>query len=256
MKKIKIINSFKLQNKFDLIFFAAGYASPMKFTQESEETILTHSIGLVNSSKQLKKNGTLIYLSSSEIYNGEKNHFSEHYSGNINYDNARAPYINGKKFGETYCKILNGKGFNVKILRISLTYGPGAKTQDTRVINELIMKAIKYKKINLIDNGSDKRKYLYINDCMEIMLKITKKSKFTTYNITGNSKTSILNLAQKISKKMKVKYTIPKEEKRLKDAPKIVNIDNSRVKNEFKKNKYYSMSYGLNTTISWYKTLL
>ena len=100
--QIDITKNFKLNEKFDLIIFSAGYSSPSKFMKEGEKTILTHSVGLKNISSYLTKKGKLVYFSSSEIYNGLKNNFNKNYTGNVNYDNARAPYIIGKKFGETF----------------------------------------------------------------------------------------------------------------------------------------------------------
>lgn len=254
-KKENIINSIKTNKSFDLIFFAAGYSSPNKFTNSPEVTLLIHSLGLVNIASKLTNKGTLVYLSSSEVYNGLNHSFTENLSGNTNYNNKRAPYINGKKFGETYCQTLKEKGFNVKILRISLTYGPGTKINDSRVINEMIIKGIKDKNIRLIDKGKDIRKYLYISDCIEIIFKIVNKSKFNIYNVSGKSKTTIINLAKLISKKLQVKVTIPKIEKRLKDAPKKVNINNKRILTELDKKKFYNISQGLNKTIQWYKIL-
>ena len=171
-KKNIIESNFKLSNKYDLIFFVAGYSAPKKFTDNSKETLLVHSLGLVNVSRYLKSKGNLMYLSSSEIYNGLTKNFTENFSGNINFDDVRAPYINGKKFGETYCHLLSKKGFKIKIVRVSLTYGPGAKKTDSRVINEIILKSIKNNKIKLLDNGSSIRKYIYIDDCLEIIFRM------------------------------------------------------------------------------------
>ena len=66
---------------------------------------LAEKHGLKNISSYLSKKGKLVYFSSSEVYNGLKNNFNENYTGNVNYDNPRAPYIVGKKFGETFCNL-------------------------------------------------------------------------------------------------------------------------------------------------------
>ena len=204
--KIKFIKKditdkkFSLNLMYDLIFFSAGYASPKIFVKKNKETLLVHSLGLMNVSKYLIKKGLLIYFSSSEIYNGLNKNFVEKRSGNTNFDDIRAPYINGKKFGETYCHILNQMGYNIKILRISLTYGPGASLNDNRVLNEMIINGLKTKKIQLLDQGKSVRKYLYINDCIELIFNISKKSNKIIYNISGNSKLTIRDLANEIKK--------------------------------------------------------
>ena len=53
--QIDITKNFKLNEKFDLIIFSAGYSSPSKFMKEGEKTILTHSVGLKNISSYLTK---------------------------------------------------------------------------------------------------------------------------------------------------------------------------------------------------------
>ena len=82
------------------------------------------------------------------------------YTGNVNYDNARAPYIIGKKFGETFCNLKKKTGNSILILRLCLAYGPGTNLNDKRVLNELIIKSLKFKKIKLLDDGKAIRNYI------------------------------------------------------------------------------------------------
>ncbi len=252
IKKDITNNKFRLNLMFDLIFFSAGYASPKIFVKKSKETLLVHSLGLINISKYLIKKGLLIYFSSSEIYNGLNKDFVENRSGNTNFDDVRAPYINGKKFGETYCHILNQMGYNIKILRISLTYGPGASLNDNRVLNEMIISALKTKKVKLLDQGKSIRKYLYINDCIELIFNILNKSNMVIYNISGNSKLTIRDLAKIICKKTNSKLSFIKNYKTLKGAPNVVNVNNNRIHKEFKKLKYINILNGVDKTIKWY----
>ena len=256
--KIKFIKKditdkkFSLNLMYDLIFFSAGYASPKIFVKKNKETLLVHSLGLMNISKYLIKKGLLIYFSSSEIYNGLNKNFVENRSGNTNFDDIRAPYINGKKFGETYCHILNQMGYNIKILRISLTYGPGASLNDNRVLNEMIINGLKTKKIQLLDQGKSVRKYLYINDCIELIFNISKKSNKIIYNISGNSKLTIRDLAKIICKKTNSKLSFKKNNTAIKGAPNIVNVNNDRICKEFKKLEYINILNGIDKTIKWY----
>ena len=253
--KKDITNDFQLKNTYDLIIFAAGYSSPSKFMAKSEKTILTHSVGLNNISKYLKKNGKLVYFSSSEIYNGLKKNFNEFNSGNVNYDNPRAPYIIGKKFGESYCNLKEKLGHSILILRLCLAYGPGTNLEDARVLNELITKSLKHKKIKLLDKGIAVRNYIYINDMLFYFFSLINKSKYNLYNLTGNSVTTIFNLANIISKINNTKLIKSNNKNGIPGAVKYINISSKRLNAEYKK-KHIKLEEGLRITNNWYKLLL
>ena len=248
------ITKHKINQKYDLIFFCAGYSSPQSFIND-KSTLLIPSIGLNNAYKSLKKKGKLIYFSSSEIYNGLKSNFLETNSGNINYDHARASYINGKKFGETlsYNKIQNG--YSVLILRLSLAYGPGPGLKDKRVLNDFILKALKTKKIKMLDSGHSIRKYIFIGDVMIYIFKLLEKDLNGTFNLSGRSTTSIFSLAKIISKKVNASFILPKKNNSVPGAPKSVNISVKKLNNVYKF-KLINLINGLDKTIKWYKFLL
>ena len=247
------ITKEKFSKKYDLIFFCAGYSSPNTFTQD-KNTLLIPSIGLNNAFKNLKKKGKLIYFSSSEIYNGLESNFNENNSGNTNFDDARASYINGKKFGETLSFNKIKDGYSVLILRLSLAYGPGTDLNDERVLNDFILKALTKNKIKLLDQGHNIRKYIFISDVIIYLFKFIFKNKIGAFNISGKSKTSILNLAKMISKKTNVNLILPKKNHSLPGAPKSVNISIKKLDKVYKLN-LLNFKSGLNKTIKWYKFL-
>ena len=248
------ITKKKLNQKYDLIIFCAGYSSPHTFIRD-KSTLLISSIGLNNTFQNLKKNGKLIYFSSSEIYNGLDSNFTENNSGSINFDDARAAYINGKKFGETlsYSKIK--EGYSVLILRLSLAYGPGAGLDDKRVLNDFILKALKDDKIKMLDQGHNSRKYIFISDVIIYLFKLISKNKIGAFNIAGKSKTSILNLAKMISKTTNANLILPKKNQSIPGAPKNVNISIKKLNKVYKLN-LLNLKDGLLKTIKWYKFLL
>ena len=248
------ITKNKLKQKFDLIFFCAGYSSPSSFIKD-KSTLFVSSYGLNNAFHSLKKKGKLVFFSSSEIYNGLEKNFNETQSGNTNFDNERAAYINGKKFGETLSYNMIKYGKSVLILRLSLAYGGGPKKNDRRVLNDFILKALKNNKIRMIDRGQSLRKYIFIGDVMIYMFKLLEKNKVGTYNISGESKTTILNLAKIISQLTNTDLFYPKRNKSMPGAPKVVNISFEKIKKVYNF-RLVSLSEGLKRTIKWYKLLL
>ncbi len=248
------ITKKKIIQKFDLVFFCAGYSSPASFTKD-KNTLFISSYGLNNAFFSLKKKGKLVFFSSSEIYNGLKKNFNETQSGNTNYDDKRATYINGKKFGETLSHSKINEGNSVLILRLSLAYGAGPKVSDTRVLNDFILKALKDKKISMLDKGHSLRKYIFIGDVMIYMFKLLAQNKIGTYNICGKSKTTILNLAKIISKQTNTVLTFPNKDNSMPGAPKIVNISFEKIKKVYNF-RLVSLRDGIKQTIKWYRLLL
>ena len=257
-KKISFFNvditKKKLHQKYDLIIFCAGYSSPHTFTRD-KNTLLIPSVGLNNTFQNLKKNGKLIYFSSSEVYNGLESNFTEKKSGDTNFDDARATYINGKKFGETLSYNKIKEGYSVLILRLSLAYGPGAGVDDKRVLNDFILKALKNNKIKMLDQGYNIRKYIFISDVIIYLFKLISKNKIGAFNISGKSKTSILDLAKMISKRTNANLILPKKNQPVPGAPKIVNISIKKL-NKVYKLDLLNFKDGLDKTIKWYKFLL
>ena len=239
----------------DFIIHAAGYGQPGKFLDDKMKTISLNSTVTINLSKRLKKEGSFLFLSSSEIYSGNpKESYTEEEIGNTQPNHPRSCYIEGKRIGESITSTLREKKIHAVSARLALAYGPGVKKDDQRVLNELISKGLK-RKINLMDAGEALRTYCYITDVIEMLLLILKKSKCPVYNVGGKSTLSIKELALKIGKIMDAKVTIPKSKAYLGDAPKIVNLNLERIEGEFKRKDYVDLDTGLQTTIDWLKLI-
>jgi UDP-glucose 4-epimerase len=79
-----------------------------------------------------------------------------------------------------------------------LAYGPGTKKNDHRVLNSLIQKGLMGDKIELMDGGDAVRTYCYITNVIEMFWNILLFGKKTLYNVGGESKITILELAKTI----------------------------------------------------------
>lgn len=242
--------------KFDYIIHAAGYAQPNKFLDDQIKTIKLNTkttIGLLN---RLKSNGKFLFISSSELYSGlDCENITENQIGITNTNHPRACYIEGKRCGETICYSYLNKGYDVRIARLSLAYGPGTKKGDNRVLNSLIQKGLDNDEIKLMDSGDAIRTYCYITDVVEMLWNVLLFGKETLYNVGGNSKTTILELAQLIGKNLNKQVSTPEVSKELMGSPKLVNISSERYLSEFKKNDFVSLQDGILKTIEWQKQL-
>jgi nucleoside-diphosphate-sugar epimerase len=242
---------------FDYIIHAAGYGQPLKFVRNKIKTIQINTDATTRLFDCLNPGGSFLFISSSEVYNGlESASITEDLMGNTNTDHFRSCYIEGKKCGESICHAFIQDGFNVKIARLSLAYGPGTRMDDERVINTFIKKGLINNKIELLDAGAAIRTYCYITDAVEMMWNILLHGKGTIYNVGGTSVTSILNLAKTIAQCLAKPVLTPDINTPLEGNPKIVNISCEKYIREFDKRGFVSLADGVEKTISWYKILI
>jgi nucleoside-diphosphate-sugar epimerase len=204
----------------------------------------------------LEKNGSFLYVSTSEVYSGNKIlPHKEEYIGTTDPYHPRASYIEAKRAGETICNIYREMGINASSARLSLAYGPGTKAEDQRVINQFIQRAIITKKISLQDMGEALRTYCYITDAIEIMLNIIYKGNKSVYNVAGESRTSIADLAKVIGLILKVPVEFPSNILKKDDAPEDVSSSLELIKKDFGKDEFIPLEVGLKNTIEWQKQI-
>jgi len=262
-KKVKIIKSdlskdFSKKIKFyDIIIHAAGYAQPKKFNAEPEKTLILNTFSTLKLLKRVKLNGKFLFISTSELYSGNKKINNEKNIGNINTDHPRSSYVHSKILGETICNFFKKKKIRTYCARVSLAYGPGNKKDDKRVLYEFINQILKKREISIKSGFKNIRTYCYILDTIEILFKILLIGKHQIYNVGGKSQLSILDLAHKIKKIFNDKnIKIIKNNNKNKDkAPVFVKTNISLIKKEFNKNKFININEGLIKTIQWQKML-
>lgn len=239
----------------DVIIHAAGYGQPGRFLLKPLKTLKLYTLTTFFLLDKLKPGGKFLYISSSEVYSGLKAlAYQENQIGRTNTDHPRACYIEAKRAGEAICQAAKSQRVNVKICRLSLAYGPGTRKDDQRVLYQLIVEGLKGE-IQLLDNGRVMRTYCYVADSVEVMWQILLTGKETVYNVGGESRTSIANLARKIGKYLKVKVIIPNKSRAKWGAPEDVRLDLSKIKKEFHKHKFISLNEGLRRTIEWLRQL-
>lgn len=255
-KDITNIKEFEELPEFDFIIHSAGYGQPMRFLENKIKTIEINTVSTIQLLNKLKKDGKFLFVSSSEIYSGlDSEAILETEIGNTNTNHFRSCYIEGKRCGESICYSFIESGFNVKIARLSLAYGPGTKNGDLRVMNSLIQKGLENDEIKLMDRGEAIRTYCYITDVIEMFWNILFFGKEVVYNVGGKSKISILELSKLIGEKLNKKVIIPEDSKQLDGNPKVVNISIEKYLREFNKTDFVDLKCGLEQTINWQKFL-
>jgi nucleoside-diphosphate-sugar epimerase len=248
------IKNFKIK-KFDYIIHLAGYGQPAKFIKEPLKNFFLNTETIKFLIKRLNKKGIFLNLSSSEVYSGLKGKIKESNIGTTNTDHPRAFYIQGKKNSEIIINYYKKRfKINAKSIRLSLAYGPGNKKNDERVLYQFIKKAIKYKKIKILNVDKTPRCYIYLKDAIIMIINIMFFGKKNIYNVGGNEKTNILDLAKKISIILKAKIIISQKKIKIGSPKYGMLLDTSLYYKEFKKIKLTNLNDGLQKTIKWQKS--
>lgn len=239
---------------YDFIIHAAGYGQPQMFSKDKPKTILLNTEYTDYLIRKLKKGGSFLFISTSEVYSGAPSPHTELSIGTTTPQHPRACYIEGKRCGEAICGAYREQGYDVKIARLALAYGEGTKKGDTRVINQFIEQALTTGEIRMKDKGEAMRTYLYVEDCAQMMLNILFKGTQPVYNVGGaNHEVSIAGMAQLIASMTGAKV-IPGD-KGLDGAPDKVEMSVGLYCTEFPDYKFTPFTEGLLKTINYQKQL-
>ena len=240
----------------DFVIHGANYGQPYKFVNKAKATISLNTTTLSYLlSVVLKPQGSLLFISSSEVYSGLTNPpFVEENIGTTDPLHPRACYIESKRCGETIVNTYRNHGVNTKSVRLSLAYGEGTRENDHRVLNQFIQGAIINGKIKLRDSGHAMRTYCYVGDAVNMMLTVMLRGKQPVYNIGGDITLSISMLAHLIGGIMDVTVIVPDDNDN-DGSPSVVMSSLRRYLHEFGKRDFLPMDEGIKRTIAFQKKL-
>lgn len=244
--------------KFDYLIHAATYAQPKKFLQYPQETVLLNIKTLFDLLDLCKKNrAKMLFLSSAEIYGEADNKHiptREDYFGYVNTLSDRAIYAESKRLAETIC-FSYSKSVDIIIARVLLTYGPGVKYNDQRVISEFIKRSQNNKTLIMMDSGFSFRTFCFVSDLMEMLVNVLINGKSMVYNLCGNETIKIRSLAKKIAKINSAKLINAKKNHSITGTPNKTIISNDKYKSEFSKKNFINLTNGLTATSNWFQLL-
>jgi nucleoside-diphosphate-sugar epimerase len=240
---------------FDYIFHLAGYGQPDKFSINPYTTIdLNTGVLLHLITKNLEFGGSILFASTSEIYSGLTVEATEDMVGTTTPAHPRACYIESKRCGEALIHALNEKGYNGKIARIALAYGPGCRYDDTRVMSDFIRMGLENKHIAPRGGLRNVRTYNYVTDTVQMLFNILLNGKQTVYNVGGESSLTIGRLALLIGKEVGAKVELV-DLIHTDASPTFVGISTDRYNEEFPDMKITNINDGLDRTIEWFRYL-
>lgn len=174
----------------DYVIHMASIASPVFYRKYPIETFNANIVGLTKLLEYYKENKNLkglLFFSSSEIYGDpDENNIptNEEYRGLVSCTGPRACYDEGKRAGETLCRMYNEVyGLPVRVARPFNNYGPGMSIYDKRVPADFAKAIIEDRDIIIHSDGTPTRTFCYIADAIVGYLKVLTYDKYDYFNI-------------------------------------------------------------------------
>lgn len=248
----KIFNLFK-NIKIDKVLHLAAQAG-VRYSLEKPSTYIKSNLNGFFNILQCCKNyniSKLVYASSSSVY-GKTG--STPFKENQDTNNPEQLYAATKKSNELMAQAYsNLYKLDITGLRYFTVYGPWGRPD--MAIFSFVENALKKKKINIFNQGNHYRDFTYIDDVVDITIKILlakKKSNNEIYNIGNNKPIKLSKLIYLIEKKLNLKI-----KKKLLPFQKgdvfktFANI--KKTKKDFNYNPRNNIESGVSKFIEWYK---
>jgi len=243
----------------DRVFNLACPASPIYYQYNSIKTLKTNILGTLNMLGLAKRvKARILHASTSEVYGDPQVHpQTEDYWGHVNPIGIRSCYDEGKRAAETLMMdYKREQNVDSKIIRIFNTYGPNMRADDGRVVSNFIVQALTGQDITIYGAGKQTRSFCYVDDLVDVMLKMMEKDNFSGPVNTGNPvEFTILELAEKVvemtdSKSKLVFKPLPQ------DDPTQRRPDISLAKKELDWEPKINLKQGLEKTIPYFDNWL
>ena len=252
--------TFPLYVEVNQIYNMACPASPIHYQYDPVQTTKTSVHGAINMLGLAKRLDARIFqASTSEVYGDPTQHpQKESYWGNVNPIGSRSCYDEGKRCAETlFFDYFRQHNLHIKVGRIFNTYGPRMRPDDGRVISNFIVQALQGKDITIYGDGSQTRSFCYVDDLIEVIIKLMNTEKGFTgpVNLGNPFEFSILELAEIIidltnSKSKLIFNDLPQ------DDPKQRQPDITLAKEKLNWEPKIQLKEGLPKTIKYFDEIL
>lgn len=198
-----ITEPIDIEDEINYIIHAASQASPKYYGVDPVGTLKANTIGTYNLLElaRKKKVEKFLFFSTGEVYgviDENTPEIDETYTGNVDITDVRSCYGESKRMGENMCVCYSYQyNIPVNMIRLSHTYGPGVALDDGRVFGDFVNNILNNQHIVLNSDGSAKRSFCYITDMIKALFYVLFYGENReAYNISAESETSILELAQ------------------------------------------------------------
>ena len=244
----KIVKKYKIKTIFNLAAQAGvGYSIKSPKTYMHSNILGFFNILELSRIHKIKK---ILFASSSSVY-GDNKQLPAKEEFVLNPKNF---YGLSKKSNEEMASIYSAYyGINIIGLRFFTVYGPWGRPD--MVMLKLINSYYKKKKFYLNNFGNHSRDFTYIDDVVNVIIKLSIsnkiKNKFEIFNICSSKPINLVYLI-KVFKKAVGNFNIYKREFQRGDIIKTYG-SNIKLKKIIKDLKFTKLENGFQNTLSWYR---
>ncbi len=243
----------------DQIYNLACPAAPKHYQENPIKTIKTSVMGAINVLELARRRNVRVFqASTSEVYGDPEVHpQSEGYCGHVNPIGRRACYDEGKRMAETlFFDYHRQHKVDIRVARIFNAYGPRIQPEDTRVVSNFIVQALRGEDITIYGDGSQTRSFCYVDDILEGFLRLMEQDRtLGPVNIGNPAEFTIRELARLILERVggdsAITYRSLPE-----DDPKQRCPDISKAKLELGWEPKIDLETGLGRTIEYFEKQL
>ena len=247
----KKLNALFRKKKFDIVYNFAAQAG-VRYSFENPDSYINSNIigfnNILNSIKRFKVK-KFFFASSSSVY-GDIGPFPKKENSKLNTLNI---YSLSKLSNEIIARSFSNRS-NTQIIGLRFFSIYGAWGRPDMLILKYLLAAKKKKNFELFNYGNHYRDFTYIDDAIEIVLKLSKlkiSKKFDIFNICSSRPVKITEVL-KIINSFKIKTKVTKKPIHAADVLKTYG-DNRKVKKVVKKLKFTNYKVGVRNTVKWYK---
>jgi len=236
----------------DIVYHMGARAGVRQSFKDPLSYIKDNTVATTNVANFCKNNSIqkMILASTSSIYgNSGDKEMVEDLDEKINPPSI---YATTKLFGETLAKtILSSHDTNLIITRFFTVYGPYGRPDMS--ILRFIHWIMENKEVTIFGDGEQRRSFTYIDDVVELLLKVKNCDSSETFNV-GSNKTSSLNEVIKIIENFSNKEARVINQPRAFRDPDVVLPSLSKSKQILNWEPSTNIEDGIKSTIEWYSS--
>lgn len=191
---------------------------------------------LVEQSRAWSRLRQVIYTSSVSVYGPTDQILNEQ-----SYLQPKTPYGTAKLLGENLLSSLLPLNIRTVSLRLSSLYGVGQNK--ATVLPIMVNRAINNEEISVFGDGSRTQDFLHVDDAARALMRCFQKEAQGTYNVGAGTPTTMLELAQTVSRVFNDTQIVMRPEKA--DGDPGIKLDVTKIKNELEFEAGISLEAGL-----------
>ena len=162
----------------DYVIHLAANTHPEAYATDPVGTVMSGVAGterLLHFAAQ-HRTRRFLFASSNEIYGenrGDTELFDEDYCGYLDCNTLRAGYPESKRCAEALCQAYRRQeGLNAVIARLSRSYGPTLRPEDTKALSQFLHRGAEKQDIVLKSDGTQIYSYTYMADAVTGLLTV------------------------------------------------------------------------------------